>query len=384
MVNQLELKKKFKQKAVKSNQKNRIFLSLLILFSFNLSAFEMPEINLPNGFQIDVLTDDVPNARSLALGEEMIFVSTRREGNIYAVTNYQDDPQVVVIAEGLYMPNGIAFHQGNLYVAEIHRVLKFTDIEDTINKISIEKSSVNSIKYSVISDYPKDRHHGWRYIIVGPDNKLYVPIGAPCNVCEEPGYAVITRMNLDGTEKETVAYGIRNTVGMTFHPETNELWFTDNGRDMLGDNLPPGELNKLSRVGEHFGFPFCHATSIKDPQYGSQGDCGEATPPAQELGPHVAPLGLKFYNGTMFPENYHDQIFIAEHGSWNRSEKIGYRITTVAVDGDKGVSYEVFADGWMKNEETLGRPADILILDDGSMLVSDDKNGVIYKITYGE
>ncbi len=384
MVNQLELKKKFKQKAVKSNQKNRIFLSLLILFSFNLSAFEMPEINLPNGFQIDVLTDDVPNARSLALGEEMIFVSTREEGSIYAVTNYQDDPQVVVIAEGLYMPNGIAFHQGNLYVAEIHRVLKFTDIEDTINKISIEKSSVNSIKYSVISDYPKDRHHGWRYIIVGPDNKLYVPIGAPCNVCEEPGYAVITRMNLDGTEKETVAYGIRNTVGMTFHPETNELWFTDNGRDMLGDNLPPGELNKLSRVGEHFGFPFCHATSIKDPQYGSQGDCGEATPPAQELGPHVAPLGLKFYNGTMFPENYHDQIFIAEHGSWNRSEKIGYRITTVAVDGDKGVSYEVFADGWMKNEETLGRPADILILDDGSMLVSDDKNGVIYKITYGE
>jgi len=384
VVNQLELKKKFKQKAVKSNQKNRIFLSLLILFSFNLSAFEMPEINLPNGFQIDVLTDDVPNARSLALGEEMIFVSTREEGSIYAVTNYQDDPQVVVIAEGLYMPNGIAFHQGNLYVAEIHRVLKFTDIEDTINKISIEKSSVDSIKYSVISDYPKDRHHGWRYIIVGPDNKLYVPIGAPCNVCEEPGYAVITRMNLDGTEKETVAYGIRNTVGMTFHPETNELWFTDNGKDMLGDNLPPGELNKLSRVGEHFGFPFCHATSIKDPQYGSQGDCKEATAPAQELGPHVAPLGLKFYNGTMFPENYHDQIFIAEHGSWNRSEKIGYRITTVAVDGDKGVSYEVFADGWMKNEETLGRPADILILDDGSMLVSDDKNGVIYKITYEE
>jgi len=171
---------------------------------------------------------------------------------------------------------------------------------------------------------------------------------------------------------------------MTFHPETNELWFTDNGRDMLGDNLPPGELNKLSRVGEHFGFPFCHATSIKDPQYGSQGDCKEATAPAQELGPHVAPLGLKFYKGTMFPENYHDQIFIAEHGSWNRSEKIGYRITTVAVDGDKGVSYEVFADGWMKNEETLGRPADILILDDGSMLVSDDKNGVIYKITYEE
>ena len=241
----------------------------------------MPEINLPNGFQIDVLTDDVPNARSLALGKEMIFVSTRREGNIYAVTNYQDDPQVVVIAEGLYMPNGIAFHDGNLYVAEIHRVLKFTDIEDTINKISNQNLSIDSIKYSVISDYPKDAHHGWRYIVVGPDNKLYVPIGAPCNVCEEPGYAVITRMNLDGTDKETIAYGIRNTVGMTFHPETNELWFTDNGRDMLGDNLPPGELNKLSRVGEHFGFPFCHATSVKDPQFGSQGDCSEITPPAR-------------------------------------------------------------------------------------------------------
>lgn len=367
---------------MKSLSINKLFTVLLILSSVNLQAFEMPEITLPNGFRIDVFTDDVPNARSLAVGEEMIFVSTRQEGKIYAITNYQKNPKVVVVAEDLYMPNGIAFHKGNLYVAEIHRVLKFMNIEQIINEVASNSSSDSPIGYSVISDYPKDRHHGWRYIVVGPDEKLYVPIGAPCNVCEEPGYAVITRMNLDGSDKETIAYGIRNTVGMTFHPETNELWFTDNGRDMLGDNIPPGELNKLSRVGEHFGFPFCHATSIKDPQFGSQGDCNDITTPAQELGPHVAPLGLKFYSGDMFPEIYKGQIFIAEHGSWNRSEKIGYRITNVRIDGDKGVTYETFADGWLKDEETLGRPTDIIVLEDGSMLVSDDKNGVIYRITY--
>ena len=345
----------------------------------------MPDIDLPDGFQINVFTDDVPNARSMTLGDEMIFVSTRSEGKIYAITNYQDNPKVFVLASGLYMPNGIAFHENDLYVAEIHRVLKFENIEESLNGlIQNNDFNTNALSFSVISNYPKDRHHGWRYIVVGPDKKLYVPIGAPCNVCDEPGYAVITKINLDGSGKEIIATGIRNTVGMTFHPQTNELWFTDNGRDMLGDDLPPGELNKLSFKGEHFGFPFCHGSQVVDPEYGSLGSCSDITAPVQELDAHVAPLGLKFYTGTMFPEDYHNQLFISEHGSWNRSEKSGYRVTLVKLDQDQAISYETFASGWLKDEESLGRPTDLLVLPDGSMLISDDQNGVIYKITYNQ
>ena len=362
-----------------------LFSLLSIFIVLNISAFEMPDIDLPDGFQINVLTDEVPNARSMTLGDEMIFVSTRSEGKIYAITNYQDNPKVFVLASGLYMPNGIAFHENDLYVAEIHRVLKFENIEESLKGLIRNNDfNTNALSFSVISNYPKDRHHGWRYIVVGPDKKLYVPIGAPCNVCDEPGYAVITKINLDGSGKEIIATGIRNTVGMTFHPQTNELWFTDNGRDMLGDDLPPGELNKVSFKGEHFGFPFCHGSKVVDPEYGSLGSCSDITAPVQELDAHVAPLGLKFYTGTMFPEDYHNQVFIPEHGSWNRSEKSGYRVTLVKLDQDQAISYETFASGWLKDEESLGRPTDLLVLPDGSMLISDDQNGVIYKITYNQ
>ena len=351
-------------------------LTLSILLSSIAYALDA-DIKLPDGFQIEVYSDNVPGARSLAHGDNYLFVSTRDQGNLYAINIDGSEKKVNTFISGLYMPNGIAFHNGDLYVAEIHRVLKFEGIEDAIKSGQVPK-------YSVISKYPTDQHHGWRYIVIGGDDRIYIPIGAPCNVCDEQGYAVITSMNLDGTDKRIIAEGIRNTVGMTFHPTTGELWFTDNGRDMLGDNIPPCELNKLSYEGEHFGFPFCHGSDIEDPNYGSLGQCSNTTIPIQELGPHVAPLGLKFYTGDMFPQEYRNQVFIPEHGSWNRSNKIGYRITKVTLDGDQSTSYETFAEGWLDEGKTLGRPVDLLIMKDGSMLVSDDHNGAIYRITYND
>ena len=373
MVNLQELKKKFKNLIL--FRINAFACFSLILFSTSIKAFDIPDIKLPDGFHISVLTSETPGARSMALGNNTLFVSTRREGKIYAVTNYLDQPKVTVIVDNLYMPNGIAFKNGDLYVAEIHRLLKFENIE----------SNIDDAKYTIISDeFPTDQHHGWRYITFGPDEKLYIPIGSPCNYCDEPDYGVITRVNKDGSNKTIVARGMRNTVGITFHPKTNELWFTDNGRDMLGDDIPPGELNRVSYNGEHFGFPFCHGKNIKDPILGNLGSCEESTGPVQELDAHVAPLGLKFYTGSQFPNEYKNQIFIPEHGSWNRTKKSGYRITVVKLDGNNAISYETFADGWMKDETTMGRPVDIAITNDGSMLVSDDHNGVIYRITYNE
>ena len=373
MVNLQELKKKFKNSIL--SRINAFACFSLILFSTSIKAFDIPDIKLPDGFHISVLTSETPGARSMALGNNTLFVSTRREGKIYAVTNYLDQPKVTVIVDNLYMPNGIAFKNGDLYVAEIHRLLKFENIE----------SNIDDAKYTIISDeFPTDQHHGWRYITFGPDEKLYIPIGSPCNYCDEPDYGVITRINKDGSNKTIVARGMRNTVGITFHPKTNELWFTDNGRDMLGDDIPPGELNRVSYNGQHFGFPFCHGKNIKDPILGNLGSCEESTGPVQELDAHVAPLGLKFYTGSQFPNEYKNQIFIPEHGSWNRTKKSGYRITVVKLDGNNAISYETFADGWMKDETTMGRPVDIAITNDGSMLVSDDHNGVIYRITYNE
>ncbi|MEO1204014.1 MAG: PQQ-dependent sugar dehydrogenase, partial [Pseudomonadota bacterium] len=267
------------------------------------------------------------------------------------------------------------YHDGDLYVAEIDRVLRYADIDNRLE---------NPPTPDVLPiDLPDKRHHGWRYIAFGPDGKLYISIGAPCNVCEEDGFAVIERMNVDGSGREVVARGVRNSVGLAWHPDTEELWFTDNGRDMLGDDRPPCELNRVSEPGQHFGFPYCHGGDIKDPKFGAGQGCAAYAPPAQRLGPHVAPLGLRFYTGESFPERYRGQVFIAEHGSWNRSKKIGYRITTVAHDNGRGTSYSTFADGWLDGEKTLGRPVDLLVIEDGSMLVSDDLNGLVYRISHG-
>jgi glucose/arabinose dehydrogenase len=270
----------------------------------------------------------------------------------------------------------VAFRDGALYVAEINRVIRFDAIQSRLK---------NPPKAVVVNaSFPDKSHHGWKFIRFGPDGRLYVPVGAPCNICEEkdPRFASIMRMNPDGSNLEIFARGVRNTVGFDWHPRTSELWFTDNGRDWLGDNQPPDELNRAPKPGLHFGFPYLHGRNIPDPEYGKNRQKDEFVLPEMELGPHVASLGMRFYTGAMFPESYRDQIFIAEHGSWNRSDPSGYRITLVRLRENRAISYEIFAQGWLQNGSTRGRPVDLEVMADGSLLVSDDKKGAIYRITY--
>lgn len=362
---------------------NRILGALLLggmLYVPALAAGPASFLRLPEGFTAEILADNVPNARSMALGDGgTLFVGTRSGGVVYAIRDALGSrPTVVRFAEGLSMPNGVAMLDGDLYVAEQRRILRYPKAEESHGQ------PVSAVV--VVPDLPyKGPLHSWKYIAFGPDGKLYVPVGAPCNVCSEDGFGVMLRMNPDGSGREVYAAGIRNTVGFTWHPGTRELWFTDNGRDMLGDDVPPCELNRVSRPGQHFGFPFCHGADVADPEFGDRGNCTSAEPPVQALGPHVAPLGVKFYTGSMFPEAYRGQVLIAEHGSWNRSKeagKTGYRLTLVRLDGNKAVAYEPFVEGWLDGDEVIGRPVDLLVAPDGSLLVSDDKRGAIYRISY--
>ena len=336
-------------------------------------------VKLPPGFRISVFAHPVMGARSLALSPDgTLFVGSTREGLVHAVLDRDRNgvaDEVVRIASGLNWPNGVAVRDGALYVAEVHRVLRYDGIESALKAPP---------RPAVVDDtYPKDQHHGWKFIAFGPDGLLYVPVGAPCNVClREDPYATITRLKPDGTGREVFARGVRNTVGFDWHPVTKELWFTDNGRDMLGDDLPPDELNHAPSAGLHFGYPFCHAGDISDPEFGAQKPCADTRAPARKLGPHVAALGMRFYTGAMFPAEYRHQIFVAEHGSWNRSKKIGYRLSLVRLDGNRVSAYETFADGWLQGEEEWGRPVDVLVMPDGALLVSDDKANAIYRITY--
>jgi glucose/arabinose dehydrogenase len=336
-------------------------------------------ITLPPGFAIDIYANNVPNARSMALGpNNTVFVGTR-QGTVYAVVNRDGDPQadeVITIAQGLQSPNGVAFRDGALYVAEISRVLRYDNIAARLT---------NPPEPVVVNDtLPQDRHHGWKFMRFGPDGQIYVPVGAPCNVCEksDPRYASILRMQPDGSGLEVFAQGVRNTVGFDWHPQTQELWFTDNGRDMLGDDIPPDELNHAPRPGLHFGFPSCHGKDIVDPEFGARRACAETVPPVAALGPHVAALGMRFYTGTMFPPEYQQQIFIAEHGSWNRSTPIGYRVMRVRLEGNRAVEYTVFAEGWLQDGRAWGRPVDVLVMPDGALLVSDDHAGAMYRISF--
>ena len=345
-----------------------------------MEGIHLERIELPEGFEISLLTDQVPGARAMTQSPQgILYVGSRRGGNVYAVVDNDGDhvaDRVVTIAENLNAPNGVAWRDGSLYVAEIHRVLRFDGIDERLE---------NPPEPVVVSDdFPSDTHHGWKFIRFGPDGKLYVPVGAPCNVCEkeEPIYASISRMDADGGNHEVYAQGVRNTVGFDWHPETGELWFTDNGRDMLGDDLPPDELNRAPSPGLHFGFPYCHGGDIPDPQFGERRECNETIPPAAKLGPHVAALGMRFYSGESFPDEYRHQIFIAEHGSWNRSTPVGYRITLARLEGNKVTSYEVFAEGWLQGDDAWGRPVDLHVAPDGSLLVSDDRAGAIYRIDY--
>ncbi len=342
------------------------------------AAAELDELTLPPGFRIAVYTADVPNARQMALGPPgVVFVGSRAEGKVYAVVDRDGGSRAVhVLASGLNMPSGVAFRDGALYVAAVNRILRFRDVA---------RDPAHPPKPEVVTDaYPSDAHHGWKFIAFGPDGRLYVPVGAPCNICAPPGplHATLTRVDLAGGRPEVVARGVRNSVGFDFDPATGELWFTDNGRDWLGDDQPPDELNHLTKAGEHFGFPFCHGNGLRDPEHNAGRGCGEFTPPARELGPHVAAIGMRFYTGRMFPEKYRGGIFIAEHGSWNRSTPIGYRVSFVKIENGRAASYEPFAAGWLKGSVASGRPADVLVMPDGALLVSDDKAGRIYRITY--
>lgn len=347
------------------------------------SKVQLSKIKLPPGFQISVWADGVNNARSLAQSPGgTVFAGTWNAGNVYALRDDNKDgkaDRVITIISGLRnMPNGVAFRDGSLYVAEINRIIRFDDIESKLE---------NAGTPVVVTDkLPSDRHHGWKFIRFGPDGLLYVPVGAPCNMCDRGDpYNTILRMKPDGSDMEVFARGVRNTVGFDWHPTTGELWFTDNGRDNLGDNTPGDELNRAPKAGMHFGYPYCHESSIVDPEFGANRQCSEFEPPAQRLQPHAGALGIRFYTGSQFPEQYRNQIFIAEHGSWNRGPKLpfnGNRIAIAHLEGNKVVRYEPFAEGWLEGRNRWGRPVDVEVMPDGSMLVSDDMAGVIYRISY--
>lgn len=373
--------------------KNRYLLIILpVIFLASCGAVNRPQektdspllntIKLPAGFHISIYADSVENARSMTLGAKgTVFIGNRQGDKVYALVDKNNDGRAdekYTVISGLNMPNGVAFHNGSLYIAEVSKVWRIDNIED--NLASPPKPVL------IKGDFPTDDHHGWKYIAFGPDDKLYIPVGAPSNVCDDhkkdERYASITRMNADGSGFEVYAHGIRNTVGFAWHPQTKDLWFTDNGRDMMGDDIPGDELNTAPKAGMNFGFPYCHADGISDPKYGKEHSCAEFTKPVAVLDPHVAALGMKFYTGNMFPAEYKNTVFIAEHGSWNRSKPIGYRVTMVQFDVNNKPSYSTFAEGWLTDGKAWGRPVDILQLPDGSLLISDDFGDAVYRITY--
>jgi glucose/arabinose dehydrogenase len=367
--------------AIKAFIRSVVILSLFCCVLPAAAQYQPPslpldKIKLPAGFSIG-LWAEVPNARGLALGRNgTVFAGSKDAGNVYAITDNGETRQVRTLASGLNSPLGVAFRDGALYVSAVERILRFDGIEEKLDQPG---------KPVVITDgFPTEKHHGGKFIAFGPDGLLYAPVGAPCNICEpDPErFALIARLKPDGTGHEVYAYGVRNTVGFDWHPETKELWFTDNGRDWMGDNLPPDELNRAPAKGMHFGYPYCHAGDILDPKYGAKRGCGKLTAPVAKFDAHVAPLGMRFYTGNMFPPEYRNNIIVAEHGSWNRRNKIGYRLQLVRIKNNKVVKQEVFAEGWLENEDVWGRPVDVLVMPDGALLVSDDYAGVIYRISY--
>jgi glucose/arabinose dehydrogenase len=344
-----------------------------------LEKLPVDKLKVPAGFKVEVFASGLANARSLAPGTQgTIFVGTRLVGRVYAITENDGKRTVKTIAEKLHRPNGVAFKDGTLFVAELSRVLRYDDIEKKLDNPPEPKV--------IYEDLPKDEPHGWKFIGIGPDNKLYVPIGAPCNICEPPAtHAQIRRINLDGTGAEVVARGVRNTVGFDWQPGTGDLWFTDNGRDWLSEALPHDELNRVTKPGqEHFGFPYCHQGDLPDTEHGWGRNCADYTAPAAKMGPHSAALGMRFYTGAMFPAQYRNAIFVIRHGSWNKSARIGGDIQAVTLNADGSVAKtEDFLTGFLQDNAYLGRPVDLLVMPDGALLVSDDYNGAVYRISYG-
>ncbi len=343
-------------------------------------AFSVADLKLPAGFEIAVYASDIDNARQMALGDDgTLFVGSRKAGKVYALRDNDGDgkaDQQYVIDEELNMPSGVAFRDGALYVAAVNRILRYDGIESRLRE--------PPEPVAVIDDLPDDAHHGWKAIEFGADGLLYVPVGVPCNICisEDERHGTILRLDVKTGEYSIYASGVRNSVGLAFHPVDHALWFTDNGRDWMGDDLPPDEINRQHKPGLDFGFPYLHGRSTLDPDYGEHADIDAYTLPKVELGAHVAPLGLMFYTGEQFPAAYHNSLLVAEHGSWNRSEKVGYRVIHVQLEGNRVVAVRPFVTGWLQDQETLGRPVDVLQLPDGSVLISDDYADAIYRVTY--
>jgi len=343
----------------------------------------LDKLNLPPGFEIDIYAE-VPSARSMALGQSTgtVFVGTRGE-KAYAVVDKNKDrkaDKVVTILDDLKVGNGVAMHQGNLYIAEQHRIARYPAPGFDLN---LPFAQMREVIYDKL---PDKGHHSWRYIDFGPDGKLYVTVGAPCNICEVNNTeGTIIRMDPDGSNAEIYAHGVRNSVGMDFQPSTGELFFTDNNTDMMGDDTPPGELNHAPKKGQHFGFPYYAGGHDRHKDWKDKKPPQEVTFPVAEFQAHVAPLGVKFYTGEMFPAEYKNDAIVAQHGSWNRSSPVGYKLMRVTFDDNgKATGQEIFIDGWLQDGEAWGRPTDVLQLPDGSLLVSDDYNGVIYRISYKE
>lgn len=341
----------------------------------------LEKLKLPEGFQISIFAE-VHNARSLTISPQgTIYVGNMSGDKVYAVRDNDKDgkaDKIYVLASGLKMPNGVAIKDGDLYVAAVSKILRFKDIENHLD---------NPGKPEVVYDqYPTATHHGWKFIAFGPDGKLYVPVGAPCNICESKDevFASITRINPDGTGREVYVHGVRNSVGFDWNPLTGKLWFTDNGRDMLGDDIPPDELNRVDKPGQHFGYPYCHAGKYRDPEFGIDHTCDEFVKPEWLFVAHTASLGMRFYTGNMFPASYKNQIIVAQHGSWNRSKKSGYKVLKVTIENDHAVRADVFIEGWLNDatQAVWGRPVDVLQMPDGSLLVSDDYAELIYRVTY--
>jgi len=345
------------------------------------AGFELDSIHLPPGFRISVYAL-IPDARSLCVSPSgTVFVGTRGD-KVYAITDENHDgkaDKIYRLASGLDAPNGVAFRNGSLYIATISTIFRLDSIE---SRLEHPPSPV-----VVYDRYPTDRHHGYKFIAFGPDGDLYVPVGAPCNICEPgPPYASLTRIRPDGTGFEIFATGIRNTVGFDWNPIDGQLWFTDNGRDNLGDDIPSDELNNAPRPGMNFGYPYCHQGDIPDPEFGKGKDCRDFTPPVKKLGAHVASLGMRFYRGSGFPPEFRNALFIAEHGSWNRTVPVGYRVVVARQDDSGHLADPVpFATGWLRDgDHVSGRPVDVQPLPDGSLLISDDYRGAIYRVTYSK
>ena len=339
----------------------------------------LAKLKVPAGFNIEIYAAGMANARSLAVGDQgTVFVGSRLVDKVYAIVNKDGKREVKVLVSGLYRPNGVAYNNGTLYIAELSKISKIDHVEDVLD--DPPKPTV------IYDDLPKDEAHGWKFIAIGPDNKLYVEVGQPGNnVLHDDAHGQIRRMNLDGTGAEVVAYGVRHSVGFDWNPENKQMYFTDNGRDWLSEDVPQDELNRITKVGEDFGAPYCYQGDIPDQEFGWGHSCSEFTPPVGLMGPHAAALGFRFYTGNMFPKSYKNAIILARHGSWNRSKKFGGDVVVVKLDKEGKVkSIEPLSTGFLENNSYVGRPVDVMQLKDGSILVSDDWNGAVYRVSYGK